>query len=61
MGWALLSERAVRDEVQLGRLKVLEVENLALRRTLSWIRWRARRLGPAATAFRALAEDFDFS
>ena len=58
VGWALLSERAVREEVQLGRLKVLEVENFALRRTLSWIRWRARRLGPAATAFRTLAEGF---
>jgi DNA-binding transcriptional LysR family regulator len=58
VGWALLSERVVREEVQLGRLKVLEVENFALRRTLSWIRWRARRLGPAATAFRTLAEGF---
>jgi hypothetical protein len=37
------------------------VENFALRRTLSWIRWRARRLGPAATAFRALAEGFSFA
>jgi DNA-binding transcriptional LysR family regulator len=61
VGWALLSERAVREEVQLGRLKSLEVEHLALRRTLSWVRWRARRLGPAAAAFRALAEDFEFS
>jgi len=61
VGWALLSERAVRDEVQLGRLKVLQVENFALRRTLSWIRWRARRLGPAATAFRSLAEGFSFA
>jgi len=61
VGWALLSERVVRDEVQLGRLKVLQVENFALRRTLSWIRWRARRLGPAATAFRTLAEGFRFT
>jgi DNA-binding transcriptional LysR family regulator len=61
VGWALLSERAVRDEVQLGRLKVLPVENFDLKRTLSWIRWRARRLGPAATAFRTLAEGFSFS
>jgi DNA-binding transcriptional LysR family regulator len=61
VGWALLSERAVRDEVQLGHLRVLQVENFALRRTLSWIRWRAPRLGPAATAFRALAEGFSFA
>jgi DNA-binding transcriptional LysR family regulator len=61
VGWALLSERAVRDEVQLGHLRVLQVESLALRRTLSWIRWRARRLGPAAAAFRALAEGFSFA
>jgi DNA-binding transcriptional LysR family regulator len=61
VGWALLSERAVRDEVQLGHLRVLQVENFTLKRTLSWIRWRARRLGPAATAFRALAEGFSFA
>jgi len=61
VGWALLSERAVRDEVQLGHLRVLQVENFTLKRTLSWIRWRARRLGPAASAFRALAEGFSFA
>lgn len=61
VGWALLSERAVREEVELGRLKVLPVEDFALRRTLSWIRWKARRLGPAATAFRTLAERFAFN
>ncbi len=61
VGWALLSARAVRDEVQDGRLKRVEVQDFALRRTLSWIRWKARRLGPAATAFRSLAETFTFS
>ncbi|MGZ6077377.1 MAG: LysR family transcriptional regulator [Myxococcaceae bacterium] len=61
VGWSLLSARAVRDEVQIGRLKRLEVQDFALRRTLSWIRWKARRLGPAATAFRSLAETFSFA
>ncbi len=61
IGWALLSTRAVRDDVALGRLRTLEVEDFALRRTLSWIRWKARRLGPAATAFRSLAEAFTFA
>jgi hypothetical protein len=27
---------------------------------LSWIRWKARRLGPAAAAFRSLAEAYTF-
>ena len=60
VGWAVLSGRIARDELQLGRLKRLDVPELALRRMLSWIRWKARRLGPAATAFRSLAETFTF-
>jgi DNA-binding transcriptional LysR family regulator len=60
VGWALLSTRSVRDELQVGRLRRLEVADFSLRRTLSWIRWKARRLGPAATAFRSLAEAFTF-
>ena len=61
VGWALLSARAVRDELQLGELRRVEVQDFVLRRTLSWIRWKARRLGPAATAFRSLAETFTFT
>ena len=61
VGWAILSSRAVRDELQLGRLARLEVTDFSLRRTLSWIRWKARRLGPAATAFRSLADAFTFA
>jgi DNA-binding transcriptional LysR family regulator len=61
VGWAVLSTRIVRDELQLGRLKRLEVPDLALRRALSWIRWKARRLGPAAAAFRTLAEAYTFN
>jgi len=60
VGWAVLSARIVRDELQLGRLKRLDVPDFALRRTLSWIRWKARRLGPAAAAFRSLAEAYTF-
>jgi DNA-binding transcriptional LysR family regulator len=60
VGWAVLSARVVRDDLQLGRLKRLEVPDLALRRMLSWIRWKARRLGPAAAAFRSLAEAYTF-
>jgi len=61
VGWAVLSARAVRDELQVGRLKRIDVPDFALRRTLSWVRWRARRLGPAATAFRSLAEGFTYA
>jgi len=61
IGWALLSTRAVREDLALGLLRTVEVEDFALRRTLSWIRWKARRLGPAATAFRSLAEGFTFA
>ena len=43
VGWAVLSARAVRDELQVGRLKRIDVPDFALRRTLSWVRWRARR------------------
>src|SRR6516225_6880814 len=59
-GWAVLSTRIARDELQLGRLKRLDVPEFALRRMLSWIRWKARRLGPAAAAFRSLAEAYTF-
>jgi DNA-binding transcriptional LysR family regulator len=61
VGWAVLSARIVRDELQLGRLKRLDVPDFALRRALSWIRWKARRLGPAAAAFRSLAEAYTFN
>jgi DNA-binding transcriptional LysR family regulator len=61
VGWAVLSARIVRDEIQLGRLKRLDVPEFALRRALSWIRWKARRLGPAASAFRSLAEAYTFN
>lgn len=61
VGWAALSARAVHDELQIGRLKRIDVPEFALRRTLTWVRWRARRLGPAATAFRSLAEGFTFA
>ena len=61
VGWALLSARVVRDELQRGRLKRLEVPDFTLRRTLSWVRLKARRLGPAASAFRSLAEAFTFA
>ncbi|HET6983252.1 MAG TPA: LysR substrate-binding domain-containing protein [Myxococcaceae bacterium] len=60
VGWAVLSARIVRDELQLGRLKRLDVPDFALRRMLSWIRWKARRLGPGAAAFRSLAEAYTF-
>src|SRR5262249_56248938 len=33
VGWAVLSLRIVRDELQLGRLKRLDVPDFALRRT----------------------------
>jgi DNA-binding transcriptional LysR family regulator len=56
MGWAILSQRAVVEELQLGRLRVLEVDGMALRRTLTWVKWKRRRLGPAAATFRTLAE-----
>jgi DNA-binding transcriptional LysR family regulator len=56
MGWALLSRHTVRDELELGRLCELDVKDLNLRRTLSWVQLKTRRLGPAAAAFHALAQ-----
>jgi DNA-binding transcriptional LysR family regulator len=61
IGWALLSTRAIRDDLALGRLRAIEVQDFSLRRTLSWIRWKARRLAPAAAAFRSLAEAFTYT
>jgi DNA-binding transcriptional LysR family regulator len=55
VGFAILSRVAVQAEVARGELAELSVEDLALRRTLTFLQMRGRRPGPAAAEFRALA------
>jgi len=55
VGFAILSRMAVREEVARGELVELEVEDLVLRRTLTFLQMRGRRPSPAAAEFRALA------
>lgn len=55
VGFAILSRMAVRAEVARGELAELAVADLALRRTLTFLRIRGRRPSPAADEFRALA------
>ena len=62
VGWAALSARAVHDDLQVGReLKTDRRPRIRPQTDAPWVRWRARRLGPAATAFRSLAEGFTFA
>jgi len=55
VGFAIISRMAVRAEVARGELSELAVEDLTLRRTLTFLHIRGRRPSPAAAEFRALA------
>jgi DNA-binding transcriptional LysR family regulator len=55
VGFAILSRLAVEDELARGELALLQVEDLALRRTLTWLQVKGRRTSPAAAELRALA------
>jgi DNA-binding transcriptional LysR family regulator len=55
VGFAILSILAVQKEIARGELAALAVEDLVLRRTLTWLQVRGRRPSAAMTEFRALA------
>jgi DNA-binding transcriptional LysR family regulator len=54
LGLAIVSRAAAADQLALGRLAVLEVDGLEIRRTLARLTLRGRAPGPAARAFDAL-------
>jgi len=56
VGFAVLSRFAVEEELARGELAELRVVDLKLRRTLTWLQLKGRRLGPAAAELKALAE-----
>jgi len=55
VGFTILSRMAVEGEVSRGDLVPLAVEDLVLRRTLTWLQVKGRRPSAAMTEFRALA------
>jgi len=59
LGVALLSKRAIRNEVESGRLKALPVKGVDLRRPLTLVWRKGHELTPPAIAFRAMLKDRD--
>ena len=57
IGFSVLPERLVRDEVRRGRLVVLEVPRFRATRTLGFAHTRGRPIPPAAQAFMELTLD----
>jgi DNA-binding transcriptional LysR family regulator len=55
VGFAVLSRFAVQEEIARGELVPLEVDDLVMRRTLTWLQLKGRLPTPAMTEFRALA------
>ncbi len=55
VGFTILSRMAVAVELQRGELVPLAIEDLVLRRTLTWIQVKGRRPSAAMTEFRSLA------
>ena len=55
VGFTILSNHAVQKEIARGELVPLAVDDLVLRRTLTWLQVRGRRPSAAATEFRSLA------
>lgn len=55
VGFSILSRMAVEEEVSRGELAPLVVEDLVLRRTLTWLEVKGRRPSAAMTEFRLLA------
>jgi DNA-binding transcriptional LysR family regulator len=53
MGLGFLSAHAISDELQLGRLAVLDVAGLPVMRNWYVVHRRAKRLPPVAAAFKA--------
>lgn len=54
LGVAILSTRAVRNEVSSGRLKTIPVKGVDLRRPLTLVWRKGHELSPPAAAFRAM-------
>jgi DNA-binding transcriptional LysR family regulator len=55
VGFTILSRMAVQEELARGELVVLDVEDLVLRRTLTWLEMKGRRSSPAMREFQSLA------
>jgi DNA-binding transcriptional LysR family regulator len=55
VGFSIISRMAVDEEIARGELTPLVVEDLVLRRTLTWLQVKGRRPSSAMTEFRALA------
>jgi DNA-binding transcriptional LysR family regulator len=55
VGFTILSRMAVEEEIARGELAVLRVEDLVMRRTLTFLQIKGRRPSPAVAGFRALA------
>jgi DNA-binding transcriptional LysR family regulator len=55
VGFSIMSRMAVEKEVSRGELVPLAVEDLVLRRTLTWLEVKGRRPSAAMAEFRALA------
>jgi DNA-binding transcriptional LysR family regulator len=55
VGFTILSRRAVLKEIAQGDLVPLAVEDLVLRRTLTWLEVKGRRPSAAMSEFRLLA------
>ncbi len=55
VGFTILSILAVQKEIARGELAALAVEDLVLRRTLTWLQVKGRRPSAAMSEFRALA------
>ncbi|MGO9065896.1 MAG: LysR substrate-binding domain-containing protein [Myxococcaceae bacterium] len=55
VGFTILSRLAVQKEIARGELATLSVDDLVLRRTLTWLQVKGRRPTAAMTEFRSLA------
>jgi DNA-binding transcriptional LysR family regulator len=58
LGITVISRWAIEQELQLGRLVVLDVEGFPLERRWSLVNLRARRLSPAARLCRSFLADY---
>jgi DNA-binding transcriptional LysR family regulator len=57
LGIAIVSAVTVKDQVQLGRLKVLDLRDMTIERTLWQLRLPGRVAMPAARAFEKMLLD----
>lgn len=57
LGFAIVSRAAAADQIALGRIAVLDVDGLVIRRMLTQLRLRDRASTPAAREFESLLSD----